>query len=84
MSMLLRRHYAENKATGAIEKSVAPKPTPKVAPKTAPEAEIKLTAKDIKMMTGAKLRKLAKQYGVENPEELTVGELKAVMCEKIG
>ena len=82
MSMLLRRHYAENKATGAIaNKAVAPKPTPKVAePKVVPN----ITAKEIKAMTGAKLRKLAKEFGVENPEELTVGELKAVMCDKVG
>ena len=86
MSMLLRRHTRAYRAMGATNEKakVAPKPTPTEKKSTEKKAdEIALTAKDIKLMTGAKLRKLAKQYGIENPEELTVGELKAVMCEKV-
>lgn len=47
-------------------------------------AKIKITVDDIKAMNGTKVRKLAKEYGIENPEELTVGELKAVLCGMVG
>ena len=84
MGMLLSRHYADVRAEGVTEK-VAPKPETKVEVevKAAEEPKKKeISADDIKSMNGAKLRKLAKESGIESPEELTVGELKAILCEK--
>ena len=79
MGMLLSRHYADsknnNKADG-VTKEVAPKPLEKAEKKNT------VSVAEIKAMTGAKLRKFAKENGVEDPEELTVGELKAVLIEK--
>lgn len=78
MGMLLSRHYADKqtnvKADGAT-KEVAPAPV-----ENKPEHGIPASA--IKNMNGTKLRKIAKENGVEDPEELTVGELKAILIEK--
>lgn len=79
MGMLLSRHYAD-KAEGAI-KEVAPEPSVGVK-EDKPEHGIPASA--IKSMNGTKLRKLAAENGIENPEELTVGELKAILIEKFG
>lgn len=77
MGMLLSRHYANNNTANGATKAVAPKPEEKVVAE-----ETKITAEDINKMNGAKLRKLAKENGIQDPEDLTVGELKAVLCEK--
>lgn len=78
MSMLLRRHYADNSNnTKGAPETVAPKVEEK-----AEKSEFKITADDINKMTGPKLRKLARENGIESPEELTVNELKAILVEK--
>lgn len=79
MGMLFRYHEdnSNNKPEGAPEK-VAPK-----GPEKKAEKSPSLTASEIRGMSGTKLRKIAKEYGIENPEELTVGELKSVLVEKI-
>lgn len=83
MGMLLTRHYAEDsKKIQGVAKKVAPS----IPAEKKEEIEVKdpsVTEKDIKAMSGNKLRKLARQKGIENPEELTVGELKAILCEMI-
>ena len=76
MGMLLSRHYANNNTADGATKAVAPKPEEKVV------AEPKITAEEINKMSGAKLRKFAKENGIQDPEDLTVGELKAVLLEK--
>lgn len=88
MGMLLSRHYADNDTTenqGAAKK-VAPSNSKSVEKEKKPvekdEKGLTYTAKDIKMMNGAKLRKLAKESGIADPEELTVGELKSILTEK--
>ena len=86
MGMLFRYHTnnsdIETENTGA-PKEVAPSPsTEKKEVVRAKDPEI--SPKDIKAMNGNKVRKLAKEQGIENPEELTVGELKAILCEKFG
>lgn len=79
MSMLLRRRYAETDTDtqnqGAAQ--AAPKKSEDIAKSSA------VTADDIKSMNGTKLRKLARENGIENPEELTVGELKAILVEML-
>ena len=83
MGMLLRRHYAENDKVRGAAKEVAPSPSEKKVERVEePKKGLDITASDIKLMNGTKLRKLAKENGVENPEELTVGELKAILTEK--
>ena len=78
MGMLFRYHNdnIDIKADKGAAKSVAPEP--KV------ENTEKSIVDDIKSMTGAKLRKLAKENGVEDPEELTIGELRSILIEKLG
>lgn len=79
MGMLLTRHYADrenNREIGAAKK---------VAPKVPEEKKVEkptIAVSDIKAMNGTKLRKLAAENGIENPEDLTVGELKAILIEK--
>ena len=80
MGMLLNRYRHTDNDTGVAEKAVAPS-SPKVEKK---EVKSTVTVDEIKAMNGTKLRKLAKENGIENPEELTVGELKAILCEKLG
>ena len=80
MGMLLRKHYAKKRANGAAN-AVAPEKPANVENKAEKKATI--TAEEIKAMNGTKLRKLATENGIENPEELTVGELKAVLVEKL-
>lgn len=82
--MLLRRRYEDIQG---VTEEVAPSPSlkkaeEKKAPKEAKSEEFEITAEEINKMTGPKLRKLAKENGIENPEELTVGELKAILCNK--
>ena len=79
MGMLLSRHYANNNNQG-VTKAVAPAPS---VEKKVESREFEFTAEDINKMAGAKLRKLAKQNGVEDPEELTVSELKSILCDKL-
>ena len=76
MGMLFRYH--NNNIDKEINKGVAEE----VAPNTSEKVENKLTASEIKAMNGTKLRKLASENGIENPEDLTVGELKAILVEK--
>ena len=80
MGMLFRYHnnnidIKENAEGKGAAKEVAPTPIED-------KPEIGITASAIRGMSGAKLRKLAKEYGVEDPDELTVGELKAILIEK--
>lgn len=84
MSMLLRRHYVDNTNAKGAPEEVAPKAPveEKTAETKADSKVLTITPADIKMMNGAKVRKLAKENGIENPEELTVGELKAILTEK--
>lgn len=87
MGMLLRYHRDNIKADGVTTKEmVAPKPS-----HSAPKAEGKkeksadkpaITVEEINAMNGTKIRKFAKEQGIENPEDLTVGELKAILREK--
>ena len=44
----------------------------------------KYTKKDITFMKVAKLRELAAENGVENPDELTGVELKEILIDKFG
>lgn len=77
MGMLFRYHNnidIKTQDKGAT-KEVAPAPI-----EDKPEHGIPASA--IKSMSGAKLRKLAAENGIEDPEELTVGELKAILIEK--
>lgn len=80
MGMLFRYHNnnidikAKTEGKGAA-KEVAPSPIEE-------KAEPAFTASAIKSMNGTKLRKLAKENGIEDPEDLTVGELKAILIEK--
>ena len=90
MGMLLSRHYADNgNGDSNKNKNTAKGVTKKVAPSSPAEKKVEskttipgISIKDIKAMNGTKIRKLAKEQGIENPEELTVGELKAILCEK--
>lgn len=83
MGMLLSRHYTDNKSEGAAKK-VAPSPSVEVKAEEKKGAEKPLfTADDIKAMNGTKIRKLAKENGIQNPEDLTVSELKEVLCEQL-
>lgn len=78
MGMLLYMMEMEmaQKADKGVAKKVAPSPPKKEEKKPAQSLE------DIKKMSGPKIRKFAKENGVENPEEYTVSELKAILCEK--
>lgn len=83
MGMLLSRHYADsnsNKEKG-VAKAVAPSIPAEKKEKVKSKDPV-ITEKDIKAMNGTKLRKLARENGIESPEDLTVGELKAILCEK--
>ena len=76
MGMLFRYHRQnENKG---VTNEVAP------SPKVGKKPEEKENAVDLDAMTGTKLRKFAKENGVENPEDYTVGELREVLREKLG
>lgn len=77
MGMLFRYHNdnIDIKADKGAAKSVAPEPKEEKVERS--------VVNDIKSMSGAKLRKLAKENGVEDPDELTVGELKAILIEKL-
>lgn len=44
----------------------------------------KYTKKDIAFMKVAKLREIAAENGVENPDELTGVELKEILIDKLG
>lgn len=82
MGMLLRRHYEENDKVRGAAKTVAPSPSEKKVEKVEePKKGLDITANDIKLMNGTKLRKLAKENGIQNPEDLTVGELRAILTE---
>lgn len=75
--MLLRRYHSNNTTSGVAKvKEVAP-----VEPRT--KEEPKYTVAKINAMNGASLRKLAKSNGIEDPEELTVKELRSLLCEKL-
>ena len=94
MGMLLRRYHEDVsniKADGVTTRDmVAPKPTHS-APKEKAEGKKEkeadkpvITAEEIDAMNGTKLRKFAKDQGIDKPEDLTVGELRAVLHEKFG
>ena len=72
--MLLRRRYNETDTQEgvAVTKAVAPSPS-------SPKTENEFTEEKINKMNGSQLRKLASKNGVENPEDLTAGELKSVL-----
>lgn len=82
MGMLLYMTELEmaQKVNKGVAEKVAPSST-KVEIKPE-QTELEFTAEEIKKMTGPKLRKLAKKNGVDSPEEYTVAELKAILCEK--
>ena len=83
MGMLLSRYHNNNNSGAA--KEVAPKPSEPIKEVVENKAaELEYTVEDIQKMNGNKLRKLAKENGIDNPEELTIGELKAVLSEKLG
>ena len=84
MGMLLSRHYTDNKKTYGAAVKAAPSPSNEVKEekKNAEDPRKGITVEDIKAMNGTKIRKFAKDNGVENPEDLTVNELKAILCEK--
>lgn len=44
----------------------------------------KYNKKDIVFMKVAKLREIAAENGVENPDEMTGGELKEILIDKLG
>ena len=79
MGMLLTRHYADrnNTENKGVAKAVAPE-----VPEKKAEKKPTISADEIKAMNGNKLRKFATEKGIENQEELTVGELKAILIEK--
>ena len=82
MGMLFRYHDDNiEKKSNKDRKGVAAKVAPKVKENEKAEKSI---VDEIKSMSGAKLRKYAADNGVEDPEELTVGELKAILIEKLG
>lgn len=56
--------------------------TPKVEP--VKEQAGNITKTDINRMSSADLRAMASKNGIENPEELTGGELKKALIEKMG
>lgn len=80
MGMLFRYHD-NNIEKKADSKGVAEKVAPKAEKEEKAEKSI---VDEIKSMSGVKLRKYAADNGVENPEELTIGELKAILLEKLG
>lgn len=82
--MELQNNQSNNKkkAEGVAEKveKVAPSaPMPERKPEVKVEKKPEYTEEKIKAMNGTQLRKLAKKHGIDNPEEFTVGELKATM-----
>lgn len=87
MSMLLRRHYAENTAEGATEK-VAPKPTTQIQeiPPTVKEdmpEEKKITRQDVMKMNVATVRAYAKSQGIGDVDEKSGAELKRILVNKM-
>ena len=84
MGMLFRYHYADikedNSKNEGVTKAVAPEVQAKEE-KKADKPETTITAEEIDSMNGTKLRKFAKEHGVDKPEDLTVGELRAVLHE---
>lgn len=80
MSMLLRRRYSQD--DGVVDKATPSPVKEEKIPTQEIEVEAEITASEIQKMTGPKIRKFAKENGVDNPEEFTVAELKAILCEK--
>ena len=78
MGMLFRYH--NNNIDIKADKGAT---KPVVAPEPKEEKIENPVINDIKNRSGAKLRKLAKENGVVDPEELTIGELKAILIEKL-
>lgn len=77
--MELQNNQSNNKNTKKDE-GVANKVAPSSPlPETKAEKKPEFTEEKIKAMNGTQLRKLAKKHGIENPEEFTLGELKATM-----
>ena len=64
-----------------VKKPVEPVETPVESEE---KAEVTYTKSDIMSMKAAKLRDIATENGVENPEELTGAELKKLLVEKFG
>ena len=80
MGMLLTRHYRTDNANANKEVGVAKEVAP-IPEKPEPKKKSEYTEEQIKAMNGTALRKLAEKNGVENPEELTAKELKAVLVD---
>ena len=78
MGMLFRYHNQNKIDDKGVTKEQVVAPSPKVGKK--PEKDVV----DLNAMTGAKLRKFAKENGIENPEDYTIGELREVLREKLG
>ena len=86
MGMLLTRHYADREKNEQIRekgvtKEVAPTPSVEENANANINVNASVSVDDIKALSGTKLRKFAAQNGIENPEDLTVGELKAILVE---
>ena len=79
MGMLFRYHNnidIKTKDKGASNEVVP------ILSEDKPKKNNGITASEIKSMNGTKLRKLAKENGISDPEDLTVGELKAILVDK--
>ena len=77
MGMLLRRRYDDVNTQGVVNTAA---PASVKAEENADKA-FEYTEEVIKSMNGAKLRKLAKENGIDSPEDLTASELKSVLIE---
>lgn len=75
MGMLLRRRYDDVNTQGVV--NAAAPASVKTEKKT--DAAFEYTEEVIKSMNGPKLRKLAKENGIDSPEDLTAGELKGIL-----
>ena len=79
MGMLFRYHNSDDiKTDKGAAKEVAPK-----APEKKTSNKSLFTASDIKAMSAAKIRKMANDYNIENPDDLTVGELKSILIDML-
>lgn len=59
-------------------------PSPDAKPVYKEPETRKYSKKDIAFMKVAKLREIAAENGVENPDELTGSELKEILIDKLG
>lgn len=89
--MLMRRHF-DNKAKGATETKVAPKPVPKKEPvvevkvDTQEKPEVKKPSHsrmEIMRMNVATVRAYAEEQGIENANTMSGAELKRILVNKM-